>query len=138
MLTVPEIARRVRGVVERQPAVNGVYLFGSQATGEARADSDVDLGVLFFGRSTLDQRVDLELLLSDALDRRVDLVDLGQCGAYLALEAIRGERIHAADPVLCDEFDLYVMRRAADLAPFERERRRMALDPTTVQSEGRP
>lgn len=138
MLTVPEIAARVRAVVERQPLVNAVYLFGSQAAGEARPDSDVDLGVLFFQRSTLNQRVDLELLLSDALDRRVDLVDLGQCGAYLALEAIRGERIYGADPVLCDEFDLSVMRRAADLAPFERERRRMLLDPATVRSGVRP
>ena len=33
-----------------------------------------------------------------------------------------------SDPVALDHFDLYVMRRAADLAPFERERRRVLLE----------
>jgi hypothetical protein len=73
------------------------------------------------------------LLLEDALERRlglpVDLIDAGRASAFLALDILRGERVFCADPDRCDEFELYVMRRAGDLAPFERERRRLLLQP---------
>ena len=35
---------------------------------------------------------------------------------------IRGERLYAQDDHAADEYDLYVLRRAGDLAPFERAR----------------
>ena len=73
------------------------------------------------------------LLLEDALEQRlgrpVDLIDAGGASPFLALDIIRGERVFCADADRCDEFDLYVMRRAGDLAPFERERRRLLLQP---------
>jgi hypothetical protein len=73
--------------------------------------------------------VRLEIEFQGRLGRSVDLVDAGSCNAFLALDVIRGERIFEADGLACDKFDLYVMRRAGDLEPFERERRRMLLDP---------
>jgi len=106
-----------------------LYLFGSRARHEATAQSDVDVGVLFRQEASLRD----VLLLEDALERRlglpVDLVDAGRASAFLALDVIRGERVFCADPDRCDEFELYVMRRAGDLAPFERERRRRLLKP---------
>ncbi len=105
----------------------GVYLFGSQISGEASSESDVDLGVLFDGKATLKDVVQLEARFEEEIERRVDLVDLGICNPFLALDAIRGERLYGADSDRCDEFDLYVMRRAGDLEPFERQRRRMIL-----------
>ena len=104
-----------------------VYLFGSQATGEARPDSDVDLAVLFTEPVGLADLVALETRFEERLDGPVDLINVGTCDPFLALEAIRGERLYCADPVRCDEFDLYVLRRAGDLEPFERERRAMLL-----------
>lgn len=112
-----------------EPRILALYLFGSRARHEATEQSDVDVGILFR------QEVSLRdvLLLEDALERRlgvpVDLVDAGRASAFLALDIIRGERVFCADPDRCDEFDLYVMRRAGDLAPFERERRRLLLQP---------
>jgi predicted nucleotidyltransferase len=106
-----------------------LYLFGSRARGEATERSDVDVGILFR------QEVALRdvLLLEDALEQRlglpVDLVDAGRATAFLALDVIRGERVYCSDPDRCDEFELYVMRRAGDLAPFERERRRLLMLP---------
>jgi hypothetical protein len=35
---------------------------------------------------------------------------------------IRGERLYAWNNYQADEFDLYILRRAGDLAPLERER----------------
>jgi predicted nucleotidyltransferase len=111
------------------PRILGLYLFGSRARGDATEQSDVDVGVLFRQAASLRD----VLLLGDALERRlrlpVDLVDAGHASAFLALDIIRGERVACADPDRCDEFELYVMRRAGDLAPFERERRRLLLRP---------
>jgi len=65
------------------------------------------------------------------------LIDAGKASAFLALEAISGERLYCADSTRCDEFDLYVLRRAGDLAPFEKERRRILLDPERYRSAAR-
>jgi predicted nucleotidyltransferase len=118
-----------REVAAGEPRIFGVYLFGSQGTGDAHGDSDVDLGVLFSEPVGLDTVVRLEIEFQRRLGRSVDLVDAGSCDAFLALDVIRGERVFEADGLACDKFDLYVMRRAGDLEPFERERRRMLLDP---------
>lgn len=111
------------------PRIVALYLFGSRARGGASERSDVDIGILF--RQVVALR-DV-LLLEDALQQRlglpVDLVDTGHANAFLALDVIRGQRVYCSDPDRCDEFELYVMRRAGDLAPFERERRRLLLLP---------
>lgn len=70
----------------------------------------------------------LEHEIEQALGRRVDLVDVGRCEPFLALDVIRGERLYERDGAACDEFDLYVLRRAGDLAPFQEERWRMMMD----------
>ncbi len=106
-----------------------LYLFGSRGRHEATERSDVDVAILLREEASLRD----VLLLEDALERRlglpVDLVDAGRASAFLALDVIRGERVYCADADRCDEFELYVMRRAGDLAPFERERRRLLLQP---------
>jgi predicted nucleotidyltransferase len=123
------LAGDLAGFAASDPRMVALYLFGSRARGEATERSDVDVGILF------GQDVALRdlLLLEDALERHlglpVDLVDAGRASAFLALDVIRGERVYCSDPDRCDEFELYVMRRAGDLAPFERERRRLLMLP---------
>ena len=53
---------------------------------------------------------------------RVDLVSLPEADPFLAANIIRGERIFSKDTYLADEYDLYILRRAGDLIPLERER----------------
>lgn len=124
-----EIERELRELGAGDSRILALYLFGSRARHEETELSDVDVGVLFHQEQTLEDI----LLIEDALERRlgvkVDLVDAGKASAFLALDIIRGERVYCADEDRCDEFDLYVMRRAGDLAPFERERRRRLLHP---------
>ncbi len=118
-----------------------IYSFGSRA-GEVAARvagedvkvdhpfSDVDIGVLPApGRHlTAAERADLMVALEDLLEvGRVDLVILPEAPPYLALDVVRGELLCTTDPVAEAEYQLYVLRRAADLAPFERQRRRMIL-----------
>jgi len=128
-LTQDRIQHLVTEVARADPRILAVYLFGSRAKGEEHPSSDVDLAVLFTERQDLHHLVELEIRFEDALGTKVDLIDLGRAKPFLALDAISGERIYCTDSRRCDEFDLYVLRRAGDLAPLEKERRRLLLDP---------
>jgi hypothetical protein len=76
----------------------------------------------------LDDKIHLATNLEDLLDvDRVDLVVLPEAKPYLALDIVRGESLCVTDADEEARFQLYVLRRAADLAPHERERRRMIL-----------
>ena len=53
---------------------------------------------------------------------RVDLIVLPEADPFLAANVIREERLYCRDTYAADEYELYVLRRADDLAPLERER----------------
>jgi predicted nucleotidyltransferase len=125
------IARRFR--------LADIYVFGSRA-GEIAAgapppsaiavESDVDIAVRprADGSLTPEERVDLTLALERTLGvSRVDLLMLPDAGAFLALAAIRGNLLFCVDAVDQAEYELFVLRRAGDLAPFERERQEVVL-----------
>jgi predicted nucleotidyltransferase len=118
-----------------------LYVFGSRAkevgqwlAGETAAlpssPSDVDIGVQTapaapFG---LDEKVRLALELEDFFGAaRVDLVSFRDADPFLAANIVRGERLYARNTHEADEFDLYILRRAGDLAPLERERMALIL-----------
>lgn len=116
--------------------VEVLYAFGSRA-GEIRAwlegkipalnpgPSDVDIGVKPAQgiRLSVHDKVRLAIAQEDLFGvHRVDLVSLDDAAPFLAAEIIRGERLYARNEDDADEYDLYVLRRAGDLAPLERER----------------
>jgi predicted nucleotidyltransferase len=121
--------------------LDAIYLFGSRATevaafvrGERILDSslrsDVDVGIVAppGNRLTVRDKVRLAIALEDLWDvSRVDLVVLPEADPFLAVDIVAGERIYVRDPYAMDEYELYVLRRAGDLAPFERECRRLIL-----------
>ena len=113
----PEMAARVRGDTGKEAAV-------------AHPDSDVDIAVLPARGCVLSahDKVCLALALEDMLDvPRVDLVVLPEADPFLAANVVRGERLYAQDAYKADGYDLYVLRRAGDLAPLERERMALIL-----------
>ena len=74
-------------------------------------------------------RVELTLALEQALRvSTVDLLVLPEAGPFLALAAIRGNLLFCVDPVDQAEYELYVLRRAGDLAPLERDRQDIVLN----------
>lgn len=118
-----------------------IYAFGSRGADVARAvregvpleetpHSDLDLAVQprRGTRLTISQKVELTQALEDLFRAgRVDLVVATEASPYLALDAVCGELLACSDTYEHAEFELYVLRRAADLAPFERERRELIL-----------
>jgi hypothetical protein len=87
--------------------------------------SDVDIGArampgVFW---SVKEKVQLAIALEDLFEApRVDLIVLNEADPFVAVEAIRGERLFARDAYEADEYDLFVLRRAGDLTPLEHER----------------
>ncbi len=95
---------------------------------------DVDIGVKVIsgGKFSVAEKVNLALALEDLFDcKRVDLVSLSEADPFLAAEVIRGERLFAQNAHEADEYELFVLRRAGDLAPLERERMALVLGEST-------
>ena len=124
-----ELARCLRAVAEGDPDVRALYVFGSRTDGTARPDSDLDVGVLYVSPQRLEKTVRLEEALYRATGEPVDVIDAARASALLALAVVRGDRVFTRDEVETDLFDLYVLRRAGDLLPFERGRCAMLLGP---------
>lgn len=121
--------------------LDAIYAFGSRAA-EARgmvaagtglfagSQSDLDVGILPEHDIHLDatRRAGLVSALEDVFaPARVDLVVLPEASPYLALDIVTGELLLARNTDREAEYQLFVLRRAGDLAPFERERRALVL-----------
>ncbi len=118
-----------------------LYAFGSQAKQirnlvEGHQDalaldsSDVDIGVSVLSgeKFSVAEKVNLALALEDLFScKRIDLVSLTEADPFLAVEIIRGERLFTHNEHEADEYELFVLRRAGDLAPLERERMALVL-----------
>jgi uncharacterized protein len=116
--------------------IAAVYVFGSRVEEITRGltsdvvstdlpESDVDIGVepLPGVRLVARERVRLAQALEELLGvGRVDLVLLPEADPFLALDVIRGNLLYCVDRDAQAEDELYVLRRAGDLAPFARER----------------
>ena len=123
----------------RKYQVKALYVFGSRSAEILQvlqndeheiqpSQSDLDIGVLTHSPFSVDNKVSLALEVEELFNvPRVDLSILQEVDAFLAANIIRGERIYAEDSYVADEYDLFVLRRAGDLAEIERERMAMIL-----------
>jgi hypothetical protein len=129
----------------RQFDVAILYSFGSRAA-EVRdwveenrdhlpaglSDADIGAKALPGKKWSVKEKVQLAGALEELLGvGRVDLVCLSEADPFVAAEIIRGERLFASDGHEADEYELYVLRRAGDLAPLERERMALVLGEPT-------
>ena len=131
--------RATLDALSRSFGLHILYAFGSRGRealawldgegGLSPGSSDLDIGVKPAQPLSARRKVELAVALEDLFDvGRVDLVVLPEADPFLAVNVIRGERLFADDAYLADEYDLYVLRRAADLLPLERERQRLILE----------
>ena len=140
-MKTPEDTAQKLEVLCRRYGIDALYSFGSRAGEIARLvrenaplpdfDSDVDIAVQLRKGRRLDvqERVDLGIELEDLLAvPRVDLVVLQLARPFLALDIVCGELLCCPDPVSQAEYELFVLRRAADLAFHERRRRAQIME----------
>ncbi|MDT8448019.1 MAG: nucleotidyltransferase domain-containing protein [bacterium] len=96
------------------PELEALYLFGSEARGEAWPDSDLDLALLLpteqakaAGSLALS---DLAWELSKELDRKVDLVNLRTLSTVFQMQVIsNGKVLYTKDPERLYEFEALVL-----------------------------
>ncbi len=138
----PSAIRRKIFHIARRYEIEDLYVFGSRASEIlARFDgkplsitesvSDIDFGIFPAKLEEWDisKRVRLSIELEDLFHvGRVDLVMLPEADPYLALDIIRGELLYSRQPDQQARYELFVLRRAADLIFFKRERTRMILE----------
>jgi len=77
----------------RQNDVSMIGIFGSMVRGEARQASDIDLLVRFSRRKSLLSLVRLERELSEALNRKVDLLTEAAISPYLRKQILNEMRV---------------------------------------------
>lgn len=121
--------------------LSAIYAFGSRSADAAAiingtrsageySSSDIDVGVLPREGVKMEpkEKVRLTMELEDLFQiKKVDLVLLTEADPFLAANVIRGERIYCEDEYAADEYGLYVLRRAGDLIPLEKERIRLIM-----------
>jgi len=108
-----------------------VYLFGSQATGQAGAQSDYDLAMLFDCKVTPDDRYLLAHQLTELLDADVDLVDLARVPVELVYNVIAtGQILYEKDRRTRVAFEARALGLYFDQLPILRAERRALLEET--------
>lgn len=116
----------------RRHGLLAVYLFGSRKDEGKRllqgdpveaAGSDLDVGVVFDPPTPDHRRLGaVQIALEDVFEPlRVDLVPLNNVDPLFQFAAIDGHRVAVLDAHRADLFELYVMRRAAEMLPLQRQ-----------------
>jgi predicted nucleotidyltransferase len=118
-----DLAARLRDLAAVAPDIELVVLFGSVATGRARARSDVDVAVRGAGPANLDE---LYRVLAPRIGTaRLDLVDLRRASPLLMMEvARRGRLLFERHPGAFRQFQALASRRYCDTAKLRRAQRR--------------
>ena len=125
---------RIRKQIEGIASLYGlqiIYAFGSRAKealdmvdGRIKrlsgTSSDLDIGVKPLMPMTVEDKIRVAILFEDLFDvNRVDLIVLPEAPVSLASEIVTGEILYAKDQTFEADYQLYILRQAADLFPYE-------------------
>lgn len=117
---MPSVDSLVLTVLAQHPEIRLAILFGSMASGEGRAESDLDLAVDAGMPLGAEARIALIGELGEATGRPVDLVDLCSVGEPLLGQiVVHGKRL-AGDDVVYAELIRRHLFDDADFMPYYR------------------
>jgi len=123
---VDPLLRAVASAAESLPEIKAAFLFGSQASGRARADSDVDVAILIdAGAARIDARTQLrrvlEALAAHVAADRLDIVILNDAPPALAFQVLKGGKLaFERDRTALHRFRVSIYTRHSDFEPTER------------------
>lgn len=109
-----------------------IYLFGSFQKGQMRKDSDIDIAILLDGALDNITRWEISCILTDKLDKDVDLINLRDASTVMKAQIVtRGKCIYESDKKKRDLFEMYSL---SDYARLNEERKEII---EQVKKEGR-
>ena len=117
---MPSIDSLVLPVLSMHPEIRLAVLFGSTATGEERAESDLDLAVEAGMPLSVEARIALIGELAEATGRPVDLIDLRTVGEPLLGQiVVHGKRLMGDDVAYAELIRRHLFDEA-DFMPYYR------------------
>ncbi len=118
---MPEFLPDILALLDRRFGVDALWVFGSEARGQARAGSDLDLAVLFANRPTAFDLIEAQAEAELLAGREVDLVDLESASPLLAMQVLRhGRLLVDRDPARRCRFVAAVPGRREDVLRMRR------------------
>jgi len=99
------------------PQIKLAILFGSQATGNARLDSDIDLGLLAQTPLTADFKLQLIQTIGAEFGRPVDIVDLYHVPEPITEQVFKGTRLIGSDTTYAELLTRHLLN-VADFLPL--------------------
>ena len=117
MAAIDELLTRF---LTRYPNLKLAMLFGSQATGQASPDSDIDLGLLFDRPLSGSDKLEIIEAIGAEFGRPVDIVDLFYVPEPVTGQVFKGKRLLGDDTVYAELLTKHLVN-TADFLPL-RER----------------
>lgn len=106
---------------ENLPEFQGIYLFGSFATGDATQESDIDIAVLCQNKIDYDLLRNITTKLSILLGRDVDLIELRFVNTIFQEEILKtARRIATFDRMACEIYEDFIYCSAMDFREFRK------------------
>jgi len=125
--------------VSKKYALQIIYAFGSKGKEAldivkgkmehlSSSSVDLDIGIKAERHLNVEEKVKIELIFEDIFNvAKVDIVVVSEVPILLALEIVKGELLYAKDLTHEAEYQLHIMRRAAEIVPYERMKQKMTL-----------
>ena len=108
----------------KKPEVLSAYLYGSQASGALREESDVDIAVVLKPARNLQaftQGLKYRSSLEDLLKKDVDVVILNDADRFLALQVFsKGIPVYESNHTRAEDFKWRLVQEAWDYLPIKR------------------
>ena len=114
-----EISRTIIPVLEQEKTVLFCMLFGSASSGRMNAESDVDIAIAGIAPFEAGFLVELQLKLSKATGREVDIVDLNRAGGMIRYKIFEsGKVLINRDRFFTERLIKKVISYSADMMPL--------------------
>jgi predicted nucleotidyltransferase len=118
MNTTERLIKLLRDFFKGESDIILSFLFGSYVSGRNIKSSDIDIGVWFREKPSIDRILKLTGEIEDILKREVDLLPLNYLSPTVAFQALRGKPILIKDEKFYLEYLLKVSQEAEDMQDF--------------------
>ena len=116
-----DLIRKLASFFKVRYDISIAFLIGSQASGRARPESDVDVAVLFYSHPSAEEVLSLKGDLEDLVRNDIDLVLLNGAGPVIGIQALKTGILLLNRDCAYEKFFVRVLMEYDDLKYYRRE-----------------